>query len=132
MTFLLNLHSGVRWLVVFVAVVAIVVFALNWARGTDGGRAGRRLMMAFLGLFDTQVLLGISLLLWAGLAGQGFPLYRIEHGVTMIIAMVVGHLSARWRSAPGPIRARNYLFIILVVMLLVVAGVNRLPQGWFG
>jgi hypothetical protein len=90
-------------------------------------------MSAFAGLIDLQMLLGIIYLLWNGLATDtGFPAYRIEHAVTMLIAVGVAHMNARWRSAAEPIRARNNVLIILGMLLLIYLGVARLPQGWTG
>jgi len=129
---LLTVHSIVRWLVVAVTVVALVWFALRWIGGAAESRADRPLMAAFTGLIDLQTLLGITLLLWLGFAGQGFPRHRIEHGVTMLIAVVVAHLTVRWRRAPSRLRARNNVFVILGVLVLIFAGISRLPQGWFG
>jgi multisubunit Na+/H+ antiporter MnhB subunit len=79
---------------------------------------------------DLQVTLGIILLVWSGLAGAGFPMFRIEHATTMIIAAVLGHLPARWKTAADSVRFRNTLFCILGALLLVYVGVMRLPGGW--
>ncbi len=132
MNLLLEAHSIVRWFVVAVTVVALVWFALRWLGEAAESRADRPLMSAFTGLIDLQTLLGITLLLWLGFAGQGFPRHRIEHGVTMLIAVVLAHLPVRWRRVPSRLRARNNFFIILAVLVLIFAGISRLPQGWFG
>ncbi len=95
MNLLLEAHSIVRWFVVAVTVVALVWFALRWLGEAAESRADRPLMSAFTGLIDLQTLLGITLLLWLGFAGQGFPRHRIEHGVTMLIAVVLAHLPVR-------------------------------------
>jgi hypothetical protein len=41
---------------------------------------------------DLQATLGLVLFIWSGIAGAGFPVFRIEHAITMIIAAVVAHL----------------------------------------
>lgn len=131
MDILLGLHSLVRWVIVIVAVVAVVRFALVWReKATTNARMDRGLMSGFTGLMDTQALLGIVFLFWSGFGGQGFPQFRIEHAVTMILAVAVGHLSMRWRNAEDKIRARNNLLVILGALVLVFIGVSRLPQGW--
>jgi hypothetical protein len=129
MGLLLMAHSLVRWLVVVVALLAAIICAIAWIRKSETTR-DRAVMAAFLGVLDLQALLGLVLLLWSGFAGAGFPMYRIEHGVTLLIAVAVAHLSARWKQAASAIRARNNLLTILGVCVLVLAGVSRLPQGW--
>ena len=131
MEILFKAHSGLRWLVLLVAVISIVAFLLTWLRQSRDSPADRKLMAAFTGILDLQTLLGIILLLWSGLgAGTGFPRYRLEHAFTMLLAVVLAHLSAKWKNASAALRARNYLFIVLGCLLLVYLGVQRLPQGW--
>jgi preprotein translocase subunit SecY len=128
MSVLLTIHSYVRWLIVIVAVIAAVKFAIGWLRGGAFKSMDRGLTSGFSGLIDLQVTLGIILLVWSGLAGVGFPMYRIEHAVTMIIAAVVAHLPARWKNADDKTRFRNSLFIVLDVLIIIFIGVMRLPQ----
>ena len=92
MNILLMLHAILRWGILLVAVIAIVKFALGWLRGGQFKGMDRGLTAGFSGLMDLQVTLGLILFLWSGFAGVGFPMYRIEHAVTMIIAAVVAHL----------------------------------------
>lgn len=129
MNILFMAHSGLRWLVLLVAVIAIVKFLIGWlTRGSYKGM-DRGLMAGFSGLMDLQATLGIILLLWGGLAGMGFPLYRIEHGLIMILAAVVAHLSVRWKNADDTTRFRNHLFLILGSLVLVLIGISVLPGG---
>ncbi len=127
---LLLIHSYLRWLIVVIAIAAIVKFALGWLRGGAFKGMDRGLASGFSGLIDLQVTLGLIFLFWTGFTGVGFPMIRIEHATTMIIAAVVAHLPARWKSAADKIRFRNTLFCILGALLLIYAGVMRLPGGW--
>lgn len=131
MNTLLVVHSHTRWLILFVALIAIVKFAVGWLKGGPFKGMDRGLTAAFSGLMDLQAVIGLIFLLWSGLAaGAGFPMNRIEHAFTMILAVVVGHLPARWKSAPDAIRFRNALFCVLGGLALVFAGVVRLRGGW--
>lgn len=130
MNFLLVVHSTLLWLVLLVAVIAAVRFAIGWLRGGEFTGLERGLAAGFSGLMDLQASLGLILLIWTGLAGAGFPMVRIEHATTMILAVVVGHLPARWKKAGDQIRFRNTLFCMLGALLLVYVGVTRLPGGW--
>lgn len=130
MNVLLVIHSYLRWLIVLVAMIAVVKFAMGWLRGGDFKGMDRGLASGFSGLLDLQVTLGLILMVWTGLAGIGFPMLRIEHSTTMIIAAVVAHLPARWKNAADKVRFRNTLFCILGALLLIYVGVMRLPGGW--
>ena len=131
MNILLIIHSIVRWLIVVVAVIAIIKFALGWLRGGAFSSMDRGLASGFSGLIDLQVLLGFIFLFWNGLgAGAGFPIYRLEHMGIMLIAAVVAHLPARWKNTDDKLRFRNTLFVVLDVLILILFGVMFLPGGW--
>lgn len=132
MQILLVIHSYIRWFILLVALIAVVKFAIGWLRGGAFKGMDRGLVAGFSGLMDLQVTLGIILLIVLGLSesGGGFPMYRIEHGFTMIVAAVVGHLPARWKNAADSLRFRNTLFCILGSLVLVYIAVMRLPGGW--
>lgn len=130
MNILLMIHSILRWVILLVAVIAIVVFLVSWLRRSQLQGVDRGLMSGFSGLMDLQATLGIVLLVWSGLAGVGFPRYRLEHAFIMILAAVVAHLSARWKNADEPIRYRNYFLIILASLALVLIGISVLPGAF--
>lgn len=129
MNVLLLAHSFLRWFILLVAAVAVVKFALGWLQGGEFKGMDRGLASAFSGLMDLQVTLGLIFLLWSGFSGVGFPAFRIEHGVAMIIAAVVAHLPARWKNADPKRRFRNTLFAIIGSILLVIVGLTVLPGG---
>lgn len=116
-------HSWLRWLLLLVAAITIVKYLIGLAGKREFDKMSGGLTSAFSGLMDLQVLIGLIYFLWSGFAGAGFPMQRIEHLVTMIIAAVVAHLPAAWRNKPAAIRYRNGLIAILVSLLLVVAGI---------
>ena len=128
MSILLMIHSLLRWLIVIVAIVAAVKFAIGWLRGGAFQAMDRGLSSGFSGLIDLQVTLGLIYLIWNGLAVEGFPLFRIEHAVAMIIAAAVAHLPARWKNAEDKLRFRNSFFIVLDVLIIIFIGVALLPK----
>jgi hypothetical protein len=129
MNILLMAHSGLRWLVIVVAAVAIIEYLIGWLRRAQFRGMDRGFMAAFSGLMDLQATLGIILLLWSGFTGAGFPGFRLLHGLIMIIAAVVAHMSVRWKNADDTTRFRNNLFIILASLILVLIGIAVLPGG---
>ncbi len=130
MGILLMIHSIVRWAIVVIAVIALVKFALGWLRKMEFTSMDRGLSSGFTGLMDLNAALGIIFLLWTGFTGAGFPRFRLEHAFTMILALVVAHLPARWKEAAPEVRFRNTLIAILISLILVVLGVFVLPGGW--
>ena len=130
MQILLMFHSILRWLVMIVAVAAVIKFALGWLRGGKFSGMDRGLASGFSGLIDLQATLGIIYLVWDGIANSGFPMFRIEHAPTMILAAVLAHLPAMWKKAEDRVRFRNLLFVVIGTLVLVYVGVARLPGGW--
>ena len=127
MNILLMIHSILRWVILLVAVIALVVFLVSWLRRSQLQGMDRGLMSGFSGLMDLQAFVGIILLIWGGLGGIGFPTYRIEHGLIMVLAAVVVHVSSRWRKTDEPLHYRNYFLIILASLALVLIGISVLP-----
>jgi hypothetical protein len=131
MLFLLTLHSIVRWLVILVAVAAIIKLAIGLAQKQDTDKMTGGLISAFGGLMDTQLLLGLLFFVWNGLAGAGFPRERWEHFTIMFLAVIVAHLPAMWKKADPQKRQRNTLAAIIGSLVLVVLGVSLLqPNRW--
>jgi hypothetical protein len=129
MNVLLMAHSVLRWLILLAAAIAVVKFALGWSQGSEFKGMDRGLTSAFSGLMDLQVTVGLILLLWSGFSGVGFPAFRIEHAIAMILAAVVAHLPARWKNVEPKRRFRNTLFATLGSILLVIVGLTFLPGG---
>lgn len=127
---LLNAHSGLRWLIVIAAVAALILFGNGWLTKKYFPKPARILAAMYSGLLDAQVLLGIILLVYLGVKGGGFPLYRIEHMVMMILAAVVAHLPRKWRDAAADIYHRNAFLTIIASLVLIYVAVALLPGGW--
>lgn len=128
MDILLKSHQHFRWIVVLVAIIAVIVFLLTWLQKKES-RLDRTLMTIFMGCLDLQWLMGLILFIYIATT-TGLSRHHYEHGFTLTLALVLGHLSAKWKKSPAPIRARNYLFITLGVILLIIAGVAVYPTGW--
>lgn len=128
MGFLLMIHSIVRWLIVLVGVVALVKFVIGLAQKSDFGKMDRGLSSGFSGLMDLQVTLGLLYFLITGFGGMGFPLYRIEHAVTFLIAAGVAHAPSMFKKSDNKYAVA--LGAVVGALLLVYVGVARLPGGW--
>jgi len=129
MTILLTIHSILRWVIVLVALAAILKFALGLIQKQSYDKIARGLASGFAGLMDSQLLIGTVFFVWSGLAIEGgFGLrHRWEHLAVMLVAVIVAHLPTMWKQRDDQTRYRNGLVAILVSILLVVAGVFALP-----
>jgi len=129
MNFLFMLHSHFRWLLVLVIIIALIKFLVGWLAKSNYSKMDAAIFKTFSGFVDLQVLLGLIYLIWSGIAGMGFPRFRLEHSFLMIVAAVLPHLYKRWNKADESIHFRNGLLIILVTAVLIFVGVIMLPGG---
>jgi bacteriorhodopsin len=128
MYILLTVHSLLRWAIVVVGAIALVKFLLGWLGRRRFGKMDRGLLAGFSGLMDAQALLGFFYFLVAGLTGGGFPMYRIEHLATMLLAAIAAHAPSRFKR--GGSKHFVALAALAVALFLVYIGVARLPGGW--
>src|SRR5512144_1786013 len=95
MDFIVGVHSLVRWLVVIVAVVAIVRYLLVMSGRVQSSGMDRGLTSGYTGLLDLNVLLGLLLIVGLSInAGQVLPAW-LEHALTNIVGVVVAHVFAQ-------------------------------------
>ena len=127
MGFVLMLHSIVRWAIVVVGLFALVKFLAGMARKSEFTKMDRGLSAGFSGLMDLQVLLGFIFFFWNG-SIVGYPMTRIEHMITMLIAAAVGHAPSFMKKAENKFMVSFYA--VLGAMIIIVLGVYNLPGGW--
>ncbi len=130
MGIVLMLHSINRWIVIVIALVTIIRFALVWAKAMPASKLDALLLRAYSADLGIQVLLGLIYLVWSGAAGAGLPGYRIGHTVVALIAVAVAGMAMRWRKGDATVFARNGLIAVVVSLLLIYAAVAMLPGGW--
>ena len=126
MSILLIIHSITRYLVTLVAIVLIIRLVIGLIKKQAFDKSASALTGAFSGLMDTQLLLGILFFVLDGLAKTGFPQYRWEHAISMLLAVIVAHLPAMWKKKDDAVRTRNTLIAVSVSLLLVFIGVSAL------
>ena len=122
----MGMHSGVRWLVVLVTVIALVKLAIGVMQKQPYDNLTRRIMLAFSGLITVQWLLGIILLLVLGTFNSGAIW---GHAGVMTVAVAVSHMHNRWKKSDDATRNRMSLMIVAAVLVLVFVGVT-LVNGW--
>ena len=126
---LLYAHSGIRWLIILVALVALVIFGYGWLGKKNFSKLERILPASYSILLDVQVLVGAIFMIWAGVEGAGFPRYRLEHFGIMVLAALVAHLPFRMKKAEKENYKRNVFLSILFSLVLIYLGIAMLPGG---
>lgn len=128
-SFLLNLHSGWRYIVLFMLVVSIVLLLVGWLTGGKWNKLVNGFSMFTPIVIDIQLLLG--LVLWftrpdvMGDSRWGGNI--LEHFVTMLIAVVLGHVAAVRikRALDDGTKFQNGAIYFVLTGLVVSLGVAR-------
>ncbi|HYI00210.1 hypothetical protein [Hyalangium sp.] len=124
MNILFQAHSGLRYLVLLVGVVALAYFVSGLATKRPVDKGVRILGSAFAGLLDLQFLLGILMVAM----GRYYP-QLIGHIVMMLLAVVLTHvLMVRNRKRPQP----GYLLPLIAVavsLALIAGGIMAIGRG---
>jgi hypothetical protein len=122
--FLFGLHSGVRYLVLIAALVALALTAANWQRRGALANAERMSMGAFVGLLDLQVVIGVILLLM-------WPFYPalIGHIAMMVLAAGAAHGGSIMARRRDPAGSAVRLATIVIVLVLLVGGIMAIQRS---
>jgi len=131
MDFIVGLHSLVRWLVVIVAVIAVVRYALVLAGQAQSSGMDRGLMSGYTGLLDLNVLLGLIIIVGLSIGAGQVLMVWIEHAVTNIIGVAAAHFFAQRakKVEDAKLKARTNLLGVVSSILIIVVGV-ALIGGW--
>jgi hypothetical protein len=129
MSILLTIHSINRWLVTLVALALLIRLVIGLVKKQPFDKSAAALTSAFGGLIDLQMLLGVLFFVLDGLAKTGFPPYRWEHAVIMVMAVIAAHIPARFKNSDAAARTRNTLLAVSASLLLIFIGVAPLG-GW--
>lgn len=126
MNILFHAHSGLRYLVLLVGLVALAYFVSGLATKRPVTKGVRVLGAIFSGLLDLQMLLGLIMVLM----GRYYPAL-IGHMVLMVLAIGVTHaLLSINRKRPTP----GYLLPTIAVasaLVLIVGGIMAIGRGVF-
>jgi hypothetical protein len=122
-------HSGLRFLVLLAAVVALVVQALGVFGSRPYERPSRISMAAFSGLLDLQLLLGIAMVALGCFYGA-----LMGHMLMMLLAAGAQHgCSVYARKQADGRRAHTVgLAGVVLALLLIVAGIGAIGRSPVG
>lgn len=128
MEIIFQAHSGLRYMVLLLAAIAIGyhAFGLATRRPVDAG--ARITRGAYLGTLDVQILLGLVLMAMGIYYGA-----LIGHLVMMLLAAAAGHIGgAVGRKATEPRRYYTVVLTGLVVSLvLIILGISAIGRSVF-
>jgi uncharacterized membrane protein YphA (DoxX/SURF4 family) len=125
---LYHAHSGLRYLVLLVAVAAVAALAYGVFTGR-AVRAGSALAATFAGLLDLQILLGIGLVI-----GGVFPDAVVGHLIMMVFAAVVTHASSIVGQRSSSERRELWIRLggLVIALALIVGGIMAIGRGVLG
>lgn len=124
-------HSGWRYLVILVAVLAFVKLLLGLVMGSRWSRLDQSLGAAFPIVLDIQLLLG--LVLWVARQQWTIPIptRTWEHPVTMLLAIAVAHIT--WsrvkKSGVDSVKYRIGVVGYAIAGILLTVGILRITGG---
>ena len=124
--FSLNAHSGMRFLVMLLAVMTAVYAIAGMLRKTPVDKTAMTLLRVFTVLLDVQIVLGILTLI----SGRFFGAL-IGHLIMMIAAAAVAHLGAVRLKKAEP-AARGYGLLLatsLIPLALIVGGILAIQRA---
>lgn len=125
---LLAAHSGVRWLLMVAAVVALLMMIVGLAANRAYGRGSSLPLTIFVRLTELQWVLGvIALIAYAAQTSGALQHYHWAHLVLMTIAVVTAHLYMGFRRRDDRARHLGGLLAIVVTVIVVLIGVSVLP-----
>jgi hypothetical protein len=125
MEFLLQLHSGVRWLVVLMTVVAFAWLLVRYLQNQSYDKRTHGIVAGWAGLVGLQWIIGIILILVMGT----YTDTQWSHAGIMTLALAVAHTYVALKKRPAKIRFVGGMASIIGVMVLVFVGV-QMVGGW--
>lgn len=129
MTGIFHAHSGVRYLVLLLGVVAALMFLWGFVTKRPASRADRIVMAAFSGVLDLQIVLGITLMAMGLFYGA-----LMGHLLMMLLAAVAVHAaSVAARRTTDDQRAHGIrLAGVLLALVLIAGGIMAIGRSILG
>ena len=144
-TILQHAHSGLRWLVLALLVIAVARASRRWRARLPYEAGDRKLYMFTMISVHLQLLLGLILYFISPMVqftGEAMKnsvtrFYTVEHIFLMLIAIAlitIGHVRGK-KKAPDASSHRNVFTFFLIGLILILIGIpwpfRGLGAGWF-
>ena len=142
---LVHAHSGLRWIVLVLLVLAIFNAFSKKSKGVEWTDKDKKITLFAMIFTHVQLLIGLALYFMSPLVqfSEGFmknPVYRfysVEHILTMLIAIAlitVGYSKSK-RASESVNKFKSVATFYLIGLILILAGIpwpfRNLGAGWF-
>jgi len=150
-TGMLHLHGVLRWIVLIVAIWAIIKMASGLSGGRSFTAADKRPALFFLIFMDLQLLVGLYLYIagpWGlkNISNQGFGnimkdtasrFFAVEHISLMLISLILVHIgyAATKKDVPDQRKFKKAFGLFLAAFILILVSIpwpfrEALGRGW--
>jgi ABC-type uncharacterized transport system permease subunit len=119
---LYHAHSGIRYLVLTFAVVALIYYAYGLITKRPFDKTARIMGIVFNSSLDINVLVGIILLI-----AKGYFSYQLMHIIFMIAALVTAHVLTVVNKKQEKPTYQIALFAVAIPLALIILGINSIP-----
>ena len=122
---LFHAHSGLRYLVLLAALVALVIQAMGAFGDRPYERPSRLSMAAFTGLLDLQMLLGLAMVVLGCFYGA-----LIGHLMMMVLAIAAAHGASSFAKKQADARKAHRISLagVVVALVLVTGGIMSIGR----
>lgn len=131
--FLLNAHSGWRYLVLTATIFVALYFLFALLTGRTSAKQETTVLRVWPILIDIQVALGILLIVVYIIDGTSIAREYLEHGFLGLIIAGVAHTPAMMRRRNLPTQSRRLMGLLLplAVIGLAIVSIGLLSLGLF-
>lgn len=137
-TLFLHLHSGIRWIVLAMAVFIVIKSIISLSGGSYG-KLDNILGASFVGLMDLMLLLGLILYFFlspitksafndfgAAMGNSAVRFWAVEHIFAMIVAVALAHIGRSKAKKAGDSK-KKYKFQLIFFGLSLLAMIVAIP-----
>lgn len=133
--FLLQAHSGLRYLVLLAALVVIVKSVIGWLGNTPYSKFDRIIAPAYVGLMHLQLLLGLLLyfiyspFVTYQMGDKVSRYWSVEHIAMMVLAVVAAQVgrSISKKSSDAQVKFRFQTIFFGISVLLILVALATMP-----
>lgn len=135
-TFLLQFHSGLRWLVLLAIVIAVLKSLIGLFAGTNYTKFDKIVAVALVGMMHLQLLTGLVLYFFYSpfitynMSDQVSRFWSVEHLALMLFAVVAAQvgrsISKKTQDAQVKFRFQSIFFGMALVLMIMGIPWNRI------
>jgi hypothetical protein len=147
MEFIKHFHSGLRWVVLILALLAIIKALMGMQKKSAFTNADNKISLVLISFMDIQLIIGLVLYIFGpmglkNIQNMGNPYSRffvMEHLVGMLIAIVIFHVGrSKSKKAIDDASKHKKAFIYYLIGLIIILASIPWPFkagfegiGWF-